>query len=288
METIYRTSKDTTQNYYLVLKPLVPVKGLLVILPGFGTIPKEVLQETKLPEKAAKAGFVVVIPLLVDYFVVDTTNLFEKRLATLIPEVVKKYAIPINAFIIGGHSLGGHQALRYAEKAYESKLGVLIRPKSVFGVDPPLNMKRLWNSFAYNVRINFSKVSVEESKFMLQRFQVLYGGSPSQKPVVYESVSSYYPEAPDGGNICYLKDIPVRLYCDPDINWVIANRRGSYEYMNASDLSGCISQLKNLGNNKAEFINCLGKGYLPDGRRHPHAFSILDPDEFIEWAIQCL
>ncbi|MDJ1503679.1 hypothetical protein [Xanthocytophaga agilis] len=27
--------------------------------------------------------------------------------------------------------------------------------------------------------------------------------------------------------------------------------------------------------NSAEFINRLGKGYLPDGRRHPHAFPYL-------------
>ncbi|MDJ1503680.1 hypothetical protein [Xanthocytophaga agilis] len=52
--------------------------------------------------------------------------------------------------------------------------------------------------------------------------------------------SSCYPKAPDGGNIHYLKAIPVRLYCDPDINWIIENRSGNYRYRNAADLSECI------------------------------------------------
>ena len=30
-------------------------------------------------------------------------------------------------------------------------------------------------------------------------------------------------------------------------------------------------------------ITNIGKGYFPDGRRHPHAFSQLDSDEFLIW-----
>jgi hypothetical protein len=60
------------------------------------------------------------------------------------------------------------------------------------------------------------------------------------------------------------------------------------EFMNMADLSGCISQLKILGNNNAEFINCLGKGFKPDGTRHPHFFSMLDADEFVQWANKML
>lgn len=50
-----------------------------------------------------------------------------------------------------------------------------------------------------------------------------------------------------------------------------------------ADLSALIVQLKLLGNKDAELITSLGKGYFADGRRHPHAFSQLDSDEFLEW-----
>jgi hypothetical protein len=42
--------------------------------------------------------------------------------------------------------------------------------------------------------------------------------------------------------------------------------------------------LKLLGNNDAELVTNIGKGYSPDGRRHPHAFSQLNADEFLKWA----
>jgi hypothetical protein len=283
-EVVYKTKGDTLQNYYLALIPDTTSKGLLLIIGGFCTTPNEVLKETKLPVTAQKAGYTVIIPFLYNCDSINVNDITQSRLENLIPEVIRKYNIPANKFIIGGQSLGGHQALFYAEQAYKLNNQKIIKPNLVFGVDPPLNMKRLWNSFAYNVKINFSDVSVAESKEQLRRFEIIYGGSPSQNPKKYEEVSSFYPDAKDGGNAKYLEKVPVRLYCDPDINWVIENRRGTFEYMNATDLSGCISQLKLLGNNNAEFVNCLGKGYKPDGTRHPHYFSMLDPDEFIVWA----
>ena len=288
-ETVYKTKGDSLQNYYRVLIPDTASKGLLVIIGGFCGTPSDVIQETKLPETAVKSGYTVVIPYLIDdCSTIDLQNLYQKRLERLIPEIIKKYNIPKDKFIIGGQSLGGHRAMFYAEQAYKHNNEKIIRPNAVFGVDPPLNMKRLWNTFTYLVRINFSEISIVESKEQLRRFRIMYGGSPTQYPKNYEMASSYYPEATDGGNAKYLKSIPVRLYCDPDIDWIIENRRGSYATMNATDLSSCISQLKLLGNKNAEFVNSLGKGFKPDGTRHPHYFSMLDPDEFIAWANKLL
>ena len=288
-EMVYRTKGDSLQNLYKALIPESASKGLLVIIGGFCTTPDEVMQETKLPQTAVAAGYTVIIPYLIDdCSTIDTKNLYQTRLERLIPEVIKKYNTPKDRFIIGGQSLGGHRALFYTEQAYKMNHTQVIKPNGVFGVDPPLNMKRLWNSFMYGVRIKFSEVSVSEGKEMLRRFKIMYGGSPLQNPNKYEEVSSYYPEVRDGGNAKYLKTVPVRLYCDPDINWIIENRRGSYETMNATDLAGCISQLKLLGNKNAEFINCLGKGFKSDGTRHPHYFSMLDPEEFITWANKVL
>lgn len=288
-ETIYLAKGDSTYNYYTVLIPDSASKGLIVVIGGFCTDPQEVMMETKLPVTACKAGYTVVIPFMVnDCETIDVNNNYQKRLEMLIPELITKYKVPANKFIIGGQSLGGHRALFYAEQAYKMNNGTIIKPNLVFGVDPPLNMKRLWNSFTYGVSIKFSEVSIAEGTEMLRRFTIMYGGSPAQNPKKYEEASSFYPEAKDGGNAKYLKRVPVRLYCDPDINWIIENRRGSFETMNATDLAGCISRLRLLGNKNAEFINCLGKGFKPDGSRHPHYFSMLDADEFVSWANKML
>jgi hypothetical protein len=53
VERVFRT-KDSTQNFYLALEPEIKIKGLLVILPGFGGPPREVLEESDLPGKARK------------------------------------------------------------------------------------------------------------------------------------------------------------------------------------------------------------------------------------------
>lgn len=281
-ETIFLSPADSSQNYYHALIPDSASKGLLLIIGGFCATPEDVLQETKLPQMAVKAGYTVVIPCLYSCDSMDVNRIAQKRLEILIPALLKKYPVPGSKFIIGGQSMGGHQAFYYTEMAF--KYNKLPKPAAVFGVDPPLNFKRLWNGFERSVRINFSEVAVAEAKEQMRRFKIIYGGSPQQKPKVYEAMSSYFADAKDGGNARYLKNVPVRLYADPDIDWMINERRGTVEFFNLADVTGCISQLKMLGNKNAEFINCLGKGFKPNGERHIHYFSMLDADEFVKWA----
>ncbi|NOT49877.1 MAG: hypothetical protein HOP10_01195 [Chitinophagaceae bacterium] len=268
----------------MALRPDSSSKGLLIILGGFCTTPVEILEETELPDKACKAGYTVVMPyFLNDCDSIDRENIYIKRLTGLLPGLIEKYKIPEQKFIIGGHSIGGLRALHYAEMACKNNTDSYLRPNLVFGVDPPLDLKRLWNSFEYGLKISFSKASSGESQEQLRRFKIMYGGSPEQVPGKYEEMSAYYADAKDGGNIKYLEKIPVRLYCDPDIRWWIDNRRARLEYLNITDLVGAISQLLLLGNKNAELITALGKGFWSNGQRHPHAFSILDADEFIGW-----
>lgn len=281
VERVYRT-KDSTENFYLVLEPKIEPKGLLVILPGFGGPPREVLEETDLPAKARKEGYVVVIPYLaIATFYSD--SLSQSRLNTLIPEVIEKYRIPKGKFIIGGHSAGGNGALLYSENAYRPDNINPIKPIGVFAVDSPLDLKRFWNSIIFQKKLNSPKINSAEGDYFLKYFPDKYGGTPETAPTMYEKYSSYSRDSKEGGNARYLKSVPVRLYCDPDIHWLIDNRSASYEHVNAADLSACIVQLKVLGNDKAELITNIGKGYLPDGRRHPHAFSQLNSDEFLLW-----
>jgi hypothetical protein len=164
----------------------------------------------------------------------------------------------------------------------------LIKPDLLFAVDPPLDMKRLWRTFEYIEKMNFSDVSVNEAKYFLKVFKEEHGGTPTENPKAYEKISSFYRDSGSNGKIKYLKTVPVRLYCDPDIQWYIENRRMPYEHLNAADLSACIVQLKLLGNENAELVTNIGKGYFAGGRRHPHGFTSLDADEFLLWAKKML
>jgi pimeloyl-ACP methyl ester carboxylesterase len=283
-EIVYRDDKDKTQNFYLALLPEKTPKGLLVILPGFGTAtPSEILSETKIPDVACQNGYIVVIPVLLDYKLIDKKNIFQERLESLIPDLLKKYKIQPGKFILGGHSIGGTQALFYTEKAIQETDKKIIKPSLVFGVDPPLDFKRLYNSMQRSMDIDPVQAKGGEAEMFTERMRKLYDGSPKDRPQAYARASAFSHDEKDGGNAKYLKTTPLRLYCDPDLNWYIHNRNTPVAYLNLSDLTACIVQLKILGNTKAELITCLGKGFHPDGTRHPHAFSMVDANELVQW-----
>lgn len=287
IDTVYTEKNGQLETFYFTLIPEQPSKGLLVILGGF-SYPQETLTETNLPIKACAAGYTVLLPFLYRADTVDRDNVFETRLELLIPEAIKKYNIPKNKFIIGGQSWAGHQAMLYAEKAYDPNYKSIVKPNAVFGVDPPLDLKRLYNGYMRAMAIDTAKKKGAEAVMITTLFKNQFGGTPLQKPKAYEMASSFYRDAKDGGNAKYLTTIPVRLYSDPDINWFITQRNGPVEWTNLADISACIVQLRLLGNKKAEYISCLGKGFLPNGERHPHSFSMLDADEFVHWAGQVL
>jgi hypothetical protein len=282
VERVFRNASDSSSNFYLVLEPTTKPIGLLLILPGYGSFPRDVLEGSDLPSKARRRGYIVVIPYLgVETFYLDSVA--QHNLKTLIPEIFAKYNVPSQKFIIGGHSAGGNAALLYAAQAFQPSEESLVRPAAAFGIDPPLDMKRFRNTVLHEIEINFRKNNVNGMKNFLKNFEGFFGGPPSLQADNYKKYSAYYRDAVDGGNAAYLKTLPVRLYCDPDVNWAIENLRVGYEHLNASDQSACIAQLKLLGNANAELIVNLGKGYFGT-YRHPHAISQLDSKEFLSWA----
>ena len=114
----------------------------------------------------------------------------------------------------------------------------------------------------------------------------IFGGSPDEVYQNYVSNSIYTRGEPLGGNAQYLKTVPVRVYSDPDIDWALKNRGRDLYDMNAPDHTALIIELNLQGNDRAEFVNCLGKGYRMDGTRHPHSWSLVDADDYVKWMFQ--
>jgi hypothetical protein len=45
-----------------------------------------------------------------------------------------------------------------------------------------------------------------------------------------------------------------------------------------------INELQRLGNSKAVLVTTTGKGYRqPNNIRHPHSWSIADPEQTVKW-----
>lgn len=177
-------------------------------------------------------------------------------------------------------------AIRYAELSKENADFTSVHPIAVYGIDPPLDLTRLYKSFERTKELNFSEPAVAEANHFLQQYQRQFGGSPDNVPGAYINNSMYSRTEKDGGNAKFLADMPVRIYSDPDIDWHLNERKRDLYDVNVLDQTAFINQLRILGNENAEFINALGKGYRLNGNRHPHSWSIVEPNELIDWIIK--
>ncbi len=155
-------------------------------------------------------------------------------------------------------------------------------PKSVVVVDPPVDLYNLWFIMERLSNRNCVPSAKAEADYYMDYCRKFLGGTPDEVPDKYREASPFSRDLENGGNTIFLKDIPIRVYCEPDMDWWL-NRCEDLSDLNATDLSTMINTLRLLGNKHAEFITTSGKGYRIDGRRHPHSWSILDAEDTANW-----
>lgn len=283
-ETIYLDSTDQSANLYLVVYPETsPYKGVLFLLPGFAEKPKHVLSETNLPKYAAQQGLLTVIPTFktgVTSFGIDHAT--QQSFQEILEHVISRFHLSNFKFYIGGFSIGGSCALRFAELANQNDDP--HKPTAVFAIDPPLDFERLYHSYKRNVRLSVNARPNFESVYMIGRIEQEMGGSPEQVRASYYQHSPYSFSDTTQSAIQHLLQTPIRIYTEPDINWWIQERGSDYSSMNALDASCMINELNRLGNKKASLITTENKGYRKENNmRHPHSWSIVEPADLIQW-----
>lgn len=283
----YLHNTDTVNNVVRLWKASGSSK-LVVLLPPYGA-DQNYYHASKLPSllNANNIDFAVIFPGSVGY----TTDGDIKRLDSLIALVVKKYHYDPDRIIIGGFSAGGYGAMKYVLKKNKGELNLSISPKAVFSVDAPLDMERWYMSLnLIRHRVDTSNMMFGEANYLVGMFNELYGGTPDQKKDVFRENSIVSIFLPDGGNAKYFKNIPVRLYTEPDINWYIDNLNLDYLLINAIDQAALISILKLKGNKNASLVTTTGKGYRPElnNMRMPHSWQIVDEKELAGWITRYL
>src|SRR4029077_5123761 len=106
-------------------------------------------------------------------------------------------------------------------------------PVAIFSVDAPLDFEGFWNRQKLNLRRGNPKSSLEESQAILDALRFTLGGSPDRVRQVYRSRSPFLASEKGGGNARWLKNIPIRLYTEPDVVWMIENIAHDYYSINA-------------------------------------------------------
>ncbi|MDI1322702.1 MAG: hypothetical protein PSV36_08120 [Algoriphagus sp.] len=261
---------------YFYMEPKGNVKGILVLLPGWGESPKSIFEKTTLPHLVAEKGFVTIIPQLHQTLIADDYTI--ALISQLIAIQSKRYSSSNLPLILGGLSAGGGIAIGYAEHLLAGDSTKMLQ--GVFAIDPPLDLSRMFKSAESKLQYNCqSKLIWKEGDFIKKYLLRTMGGSPTEQPDKYVKYSAFSANNGDGGNARLLKSIPIRLYSEPDLEFVQKTycKQLQYEDINAFDLEKLSKFLTGIGNQRAEYITTKGKGF--------HSWNILDPVDCANWMV---
>lgn len=282
IDKIFLDKADTTKDCYTIIYPSqFSLKGYLFLIPGFVETAENVLQQTDLPIKLAQNGILTIIPTFQDGALsLGVDSLSQKAFERILKDVTSKHKLIDQKFYVGGFSIGGSCAIKYAENP-------TIKPSAIFAIDPPLDFERFYNSAKRKIRLSKDTEPNEENVYMINRLEKETGGNPTAKLAEYYNLSPYSYSDTTQRAIKKLINIPLRIYTEPDVDWWLKERNADLTDMNATECSAMINELKRLGNQNVTLITTQKKGYRkPDNKRHPHSWSIVNNDELIKWLLK--
>ncbi len=259
-------------TYYILRKPPeLSAKGVMVMLPGLTDAVYSPLLQSPLADSMSRDGYVVMIPILSDdnmHLAVkndDMQNLALMLSDLLLTQFPNEKAVPV---ILGGMSIRGTVAIRFYQQYKAKRLRADFNITRVYAIDPPLDLVRLHHSLKQMGEKTMTAIVEEPFAGHESFLQQLKKYSP-----LYDSAF--------GGDT--FDSAKLRIYCEPDTNWYVAHGMQVSD-MNVVDCSAYYRQLKQRPNNQVELILTNNKGYRQPGNvRHPHAWSIVDVQDFLNW-----
>ena len=167
VDKVYLNEFDSTSNRYLAVVP-EEIKGYLFLIPSFYESPEQVMIQSDIPTTAAKNGILTIIPTfktgLASFGIDSVTQLSFKE---ILEDVNRRYKLKTSNFYLGGFSIGGSCAVKFAEEAVKNNYS--HQAKAVFVVDPPLDFIRFYNSYKRTLRIAPNSKLREEALYILER-----------------------------------------------------------------------------------------------------------------------
>lgn len=91
------------------------------------------------------------------------------------------------------------------------------KPAAVFGIDPPLDFERFYNSLKRTIRLGFQSPLLSEAHYMIDRLDKEIEGSPQNVLKNYYKSSPYSCSDTNQTAIKPLINMPIRIYNELDI-----------------------------------------------------------------------
>lgn len=265
-------------DYELVISP--NQKAVLVLFPCFPCDINHTKTEAKFLNDIEKEG---ITTLLLNYnqklFLSDKE---ENDLAKQLNHIFDENNISKNNIYFGGFSSGGNVTVLLSN--YLVKIKNTLQPKGIFVVDSPLDLEELYNGAKKDISENVNQSAVEEGKFIVDLFEKDLG-NPTYNIDKYKEFSPYLISSNSTQNIEYLKNLKVRFYSEPDLDWQKEKRNRSYEDLNAYKLEKTEKALENLGAKNVTFIKTKNRGIRANGEKHPHTWNLVEKDSLVNWMI---
>lgn len=219
-------------------------------------------------------------------FLFETTA--KQQLEGYIHLALEHHGIPKENLLFSGMSLAGTRAFKMAEFAQSKASKYKLKPRAIAACDAPLDFVRFWQALDKAKRIQFHPAAANEGTWVTAWLEKNLGGKPTDHLEAYISYSPYCYLDREGVHLSNYKNIAVRTYTEPDVQWWMKTRRKDYYAMNAIDAAAIVNELNIRGNSEAELVTTQDKGYWGDGTRHPHSWSIVDEAELVEWFLGIL
>ena len=256
-------------------------KAVLILFPCFPCDLQHTKKEAKFLKNIENEG---ITTLLLNYNQKLYLTEAEKiEYGNTLIDIFQKNEIDTKNIYFGGFSSGGNLAVVLSN--YLLKTNNAIQPKGLIVVDSPLDLEQLYKGAEKDILKNVSAEAVEEGNYLISLLDNQLG-NPKDSIENYKKFSPYLISSNSTNNLEYLKDLKIRFYAEPDLEWQFINKNRTYEELNSYQLDKAYQSLLDLGTTKIDFIKTKNRGYTVDGEKRPHSWNIVEKSELVKWLLE--
>jgi hypothetical protein len=262
-----------TADYDLIIP--AEQKALLILFPCFPCDAADTRTESRIADTATANGIAVLMMNFNRRILMSEAE--QEEVISTIAGAVKEHDVDASNSVIGGFSSGGNVSVLLAKALLRSPEPP-VKLKGVFAVDSPLDLVHLYECSKRDLAKTSFPAYKDEARYLIAFLDSALG-SPADSLPNYERAA---PLLNSSASVALLKDLPIRFYTEPDTAWWRTHRDDGYEELNAFAMKRIHDTLVAMGNARAEYITTEGRG-VQHGNRHPHAWSIVDERELVQW-----